>query len=104
MKEHLADIKHARDTPVAKHFNQTDHINARFASLIIEAINPDVENPTTTSLRRSQETYWIHQLRTLKPLGLNDHALRWPPPPFPLCSLSYHNVLNKLFLYHHKVQ
>ena len=57
MKEHLADIKHARDTPVAKHFNQIDHVDAVFTSLIMEAINPDVENPTTTSLRRSQETY-----------------------------------------------
>ena len=74
MKDHLADIKYARDTPVAKYFNQTDHANARFGSFIIEAINPDVENPTTTSLTRSQETHWIHQLRTLKPLGLNDHA------------------------------
>ena len=63
----------ARDTPVVKHFNQTDNANALFASLIIEAINPDVENHTTTSFRRSQETYWI-QLGTLKLLGLNDHA------------------------------
>ena len=66
MKEYLADIKHAGDTPVANHFNQTDNVNAVFASWIIEAIKPDVETPTTTSLRISQKTYWMHQLCTLK--------------------------------------
>ena len=42
MKEHLADIRHTRDIPVAKHFNQIDHMSSRFASLIIEAIKQSV--------------------------------------------------------------
>ena len=72
-KEHLADIKH-RDTPVAKHFNTEGHSHNHLITLIIEYLNLDLNIDNTTRIRRSRESFWIHQLRTLKPMGLNDHA------------------------------
>ena len=73
-KEHLADIKHNRDTPVAKHFNTVGHFHNHLITLIIEYLNLDLNIDNTTRIRRSRESFWIYQLRTLKPLGLNDHA------------------------------
>ena len=73
-KEHLADIKHNRDTPVAKHFNTEGHSHNHLNTLIIEYFNLDLNIDNTTRIRRSRESFWIYQLRTLKPLGLNDHA------------------------------
>ncbi len=74
LKEHLADIKYARDTPVAYHFNSTGHNLHHVGIQVIDLLSGDVNKFTTTTLRREKETYWIYQLRTLKPLGINDHT------------------------------
>lgn len=74
LKEHLADIKHSRDSPMANHFNARDHAHFTMGVTVIDLIKGETDNPSTTSWRRSRESYWIHQLRSLKPLGINDHV------------------------------
>jgi len=68
-KEHRADIKHNRNTPVAKHFNKENHSINDFSVQIIEHINSDPD--TSVQLRRKREHYWIYNLQTVQPLGLN---------------------------------
>ena len=69
IKEHLADIKHARDKPVAIHM-QT-HKNKAISFQIIHIVYSDPEDQNGTTLRKQKELYWIHQLRTPTPRGLN---------------------------------
>ena len=83
MEEHLADIRHNRDKLVAKHFNLPGNTTQNLTSFIIESVNTDPDLEQATRTRRNRESYWIHQLRTLKPLGINDHAWRVPLAPQP---------------------
>jgi len=69
IKEHRADIRHNRNTPVAKHFNLKNHSIHDFSVQVIEHINKDPE--ASTSLRRGREHHWIFNLQTVQPLGLN---------------------------------
>ena len=71
MKEHLADIRHDRDTPVARHFSTGSHCASTPMMELIEVLKSDPSLEQTTKDRRNRELYWIHQLRTLEPLGLN---------------------------------
>ena len=70
-KEHLADIRHNRDTPVAQHFNCEGHSAAHVLPTIVEVINKDPSLEETTLFRRERERFWIYQLRSLTPLGIN---------------------------------
>ena len=72
MKEHLADIRHVRDSPVARHFTSPDHNIDNFSYEIIEIGTRNPDSDTTTSHRREREMYWIHQLKTLFPRGMNN--------------------------------
>ena len=72
MKEHLADIRHVRDSPVARHFTSPDHDIDNFSYEIIEIGTRNPDSETTTSHRREREMYWIHQLKTLFPRGMNN--------------------------------
>ncbi len=74
IKEHLADIKHSRDTPIANHFNARNHAHIALEVIIMDLIKGEIDETTTKTWRRSRESYWIHQLRSLKPLGINDHV------------------------------
>ena len=72
-KEHLADIRHNRDTPVAKHFNLNSHKTAATPAQPIPTIlsriagHPD----RTTDVRKNKEKMWIHTLRSTAPHGIN---------------------------------
>ena len=72
-KEHLADIRHNRDTPVAKHFNLNSHKTAATPAQPIPTIlsriagHPD----RTTDVRKNKEKLWIHTLRSTAPHGIN---------------------------------
>jgi len=69
IKEHRADIKHNRNTPVAIHFNKSGHSIHDFSVQIIEHINKEPEQ--SLRLRRNREHFWIYNLQTVQPLGLN---------------------------------
>ena len=66
--EHLYNIKKHHDTPVAQHFNHTNHSADNLRCEIIEALKTD---PEDSDSRLSRETHWIHQLQTLHPNGMN---------------------------------
>ena len=69
-KEHLADIKHKRDTPVSLHFNKPDHIN--LAKPLPKILNFFTGSPdNTTEIRKNKEKQWIHLLKTITPWGIN---------------------------------
>ena len=69
IKEHLADIKHNRYKPVSRHMN--NHNNHKITFQIISVIHNDPSKTNTTKIRKDREMYWIHQLRTITPRGLN---------------------------------
>ena len=72
-KEHLADIRHNRDTPVAKHYNLNSHKNNTTPVFPIPSIlsriagHPD----RTTDVRKNKEKMWIYTLRSIAPHGIN---------------------------------
>ena len=68
-KEHRADIKHNRKTPVGIHFNKENHSINDFSVQVIEHINQTPD--TSVQLRRKREHYWIYNLQTVQPIGLN---------------------------------
>jgi hypothetical protein len=69
--EHLADIKHKRDSPVSLHFNKDLHTVNSVKCEIIEALKRDPESEASKSLRDRREQFWIHQLQTKYPNGIN---------------------------------
>ena len=71
MAEHMRDTRLKRDTPVATHYNEIGHSFENMLFQIIQIIPTDPEDEKSTPRRRSCEKYWIYQLHTLKPLGLN---------------------------------
>jgi len=64
MNGHWSDIQTKKlEKPVASHFNQPDH---SLEDLAIEKIQRD-----DTTCRRHRESYWIFELATLAPSGIN---------------------------------
>ena len=58
-------------TPVGEHFNKVCHKPARYIFQILETIKGDPHSPATKNHRHNRELWWILNLRTLDPLGLN---------------------------------
>ena len=69
--EHLADIKHKRDSPVSLHFNKELHTVRSVRCEILEALKGNPEMDTSGQLRDRREQFWIHQLQTKHPNGMN---------------------------------
>ena len=67
MNGYRNDIAHRRiEKPVAAHFNSTGHSIGDLRILVIEAMRSQDE-----SLRKKRESFWINQLRSLYPGGMN---------------------------------
>ena len=66
MNSHRHTINNDRDTPIARHFNQPDHSLHHLHVIGIDALPK-----TDTHGRMNKETFWIHTLKTLEPLGIN---------------------------------
>ena len=66
--------KPTRPKPVAVHFNSEGHCLKDFKLQILEMLPGDPEDEKSTKIRRDRESYWIHQLRTLTPRGINIHT------------------------------
>lgn len=71
LREHLGDISANRDTPVAKHFQLPGHSTEHVKIQIIEILHLDPDLDSSTTRRRHRERYWIYQLGTIAPLGIN---------------------------------
>ena len=66
-KEHLADIKHWRDKPVANHFNQTGHIIHNIHVKGLWLLFTDSVND-----RKDMESHLTDKLGSKKPAGMNE--------------------------------
>lgn len=71
LPEHLRDIRKRNDTPVSRHFNLPDHSTDKLRIQVLEFIRQNRDLASTTEYRRKREFWWIHQLKSLEPLGIN---------------------------------
>jgi hypothetical protein len=71
LREHLRDTTVKRDTPVSKHFNRPLHTTSHIKVQVLEVIKRDPDEDKVTVLRRQRERYWIYQLGTMSPSGIN---------------------------------
>ena len=71
MAEHVRDTRVKRETPVSIHFNEPDHLFENMIFQIIQILPTDPEDDRSTTKRRQCERYWIYQLHSLEPLGIN---------------------------------
>ena len=74
MAEHVRDTHVKRDTSVSIHFihfNEPDHSFENMIFQIIQIFPTDPEDDRSTIRRCQCERYWIYQLHSLKPLGIN---------------------------------
>lgn len=71
--EHVEDIDHSRDTPIALHM-RTVHPRDPFAISfwILETFKKDEQRGNIDHLLLQKEAGWIYRLKTMAPLGLND--------------------------------
>jgi hypothetical protein len=78
MYEHIRSIQKfgpaIQSTPVSEHFNLCCKKPARLNFQILETIKGNVALDLTTKFRRKRETWWILNLRTLEPMGMNVHV------------------------------
>ncbi|VDI73824.1 Hypothetical predicted protein [Mytilus galloprovincialis] len=66
IKEHLADIRHDRDTAVQNNFNQEDHCKEDITVQVLQQIYDKSAN-----YRRYIEAQWMQKLNTIRPFGIN---------------------------------
>jgi len=71
MYEHFRYITKNLDEPTGRHFNLPNHDNTHVKFEIIEVLKKDPDDPRSQKLRNSLEHFWIMQLRTQKPYGIN---------------------------------
>ena len=71
-KEHLADIWHNRDTPVAKHYLNSHKNNTTPVFPLPTILRRNAGQPDcTTDVRKNKEKMWIYTLRSISPQGIN---------------------------------
>ncbi|XP_078583735.1 uncharacterized protein LOC144866254 [Branchiostoma floridae x Branchiostoma japonicum] len=75
MNGHRSSIKTDKDTPISAHFNQPSHTVADMEVIGLEKLAYGRTEDLTRQRRLHRESYWIHQLRTLHPEGLNQESL-----------------------------
>jgi hypothetical protein len=73
MNAHRQSIKDNKDTLVAMHFNSTCSLD-HFSVQPIEIISGNGRNEKSAKQRKLREAFWIKELRTIYPYGLNDRC------------------------------
>jgi hypothetical protein len=69
---HLCDIRHDEDTNVAQHFNLPGHsVDRHFEIMPIEQLPLSATAEETDKQRKLRESFWIKQLKTKWPSGIN---------------------------------
>ena len=79
-KEHAADTRHNRDTPVAKHMTHCGQNHDIIDACMVSKIHGHPDR--TTQQRKTKEKWWIHTLNTHITNGLN--LMEWEQIPPPL--------------------
>lgn len=74
--EHLGDIRHERDTPLARHLWACQNGSSTdLKIMVIDHVRSTVRRSNFQKLLLQRETSWIHTLRTMTPNGLNEQLL-----------------------------
>lgn len=68
---HLSSVRCKYPYPVALHFNRPGHTIDNLKITPIEKIKTPLENPRSENIRKQRELYWIYELQTIFPNGLN---------------------------------
>ena len=73
INNHRKDVKNPQSIPVCQHFAQPDHSFNRDAKFtLIESIRNKSYNKTAMTLKlKERENFWMRELKTLQPYGLN---------------------------------
>ena len=71
MGEYIQDTRVKRETPVSIHSNEPDHSFVNMIFQIIQILPTYPEDDSATTRHSICVRYWIYQLHSLKPLGLN---------------------------------
>ena len=72
LNAHRSNIKRAVNTAVGIHFNNTHHTIGNLRIIPIENVNDQ-------NTRLGREQFWIKELKTKYPLGLNHYPIDNPP-------------------------
>ena len=81
MSDHKSRIRNytedKKDTFLIRHFNQGKCANHTFSVRILETIKEEARcdkklDPVVTAIRRKREDYWMEQLHSIYPYGLNN--------------------------------
>jgi len=73
MNGHRTAIINQNHSHISQHFNSTCNLSDLIVQPI-EIIPGDGHSPEIATLRKSRETFWMKQLRTVYPFGLNDQC------------------------------
>lgn len=71
--EHIGDIEHSRDTPLAKHMRMTHHAHPFSIKFwVLKVIKSNEWKGDRDRVLLQKEAAWIFPLGTVHPGGLND--------------------------------
>ena len=68
---HLSSVRCKRPFPVAEHFNLPNHSLKDISIVPIEQIKIKTSDPRCKTIRKQREQFWIYELKTFSPHGLN---------------------------------
>ena len=78
LNNHRKDVKATNAIPACKHFNQNHSFNNDAKFTLIEKLNvQNVSQELKIKRLKEREDFWIKELKTLIPDGLN-HELNFP--------------------------
>lgn len=84
LNNHLSDIRNYKETGIAEHFNQLDHIAGDLQITPIVQI-PDWGSKTKNKRARTkQESWFIKKLDTMTPNGMNERLINQGTLAFPV--------------------
>ena len=73
INKHRSDVTSADGLPACQHFNLPNHVFERDSEfiLIVKLRDKQCTKEVRRSRLKQRENFWIRELRTLKPWGLN---------------------------------
>lgn len=84
--EHLGDIRHQRDTAIARHIWACQQGNpVALGFMAIDKVVPSARGGDLDRIPLQREAFWIYSLKTVSPGGLNEQiSFTCLPDPFVL--------------------
>ena len=97
MNQHRSTIFHKENGLIAQHFNNGKCSIEDLCVQPIEQIYGDGRDPKVVKLRKLRELYWMKELRTVFPYGLNDrcNGVDWTKKDLTDITSSIFNKINE---------